>query len=247
MKPIDLNEVKEYVENHISIFHRKRLEYVTTKVDLNSILKQKNPYLFRAKNIMTAQDLVKGFLDAFLQSQEETLFGDFIEELAIFVCSKTYGGRKSELTGIDLEFIKDDIIYIVEVKAGWNWGNSSQIKQLKINFGNAKKILEKQTGKKVIAINGCCFGKKKNRSPEKDGYYKMCGQEFWELISGVENFYIDIIEPIGHKAKQKNEEFLEAYATVVNKFTLDFAKRFCTNGKIDWRKLLEFNSGKKLE
>lgn len=245
MKPIDLNEVKEYVEKHISIFHRKRLEYVRDRVNLDSILKQKNPYLYRAKNIMTAQDLVKGFLDAFLQSQEETLFGDFIEGLAIFVCSKTYGGIKSKLTGIDLEFIKDGVIYIVEVKAGWNWGNSSQIKQLKINFENAKKIIKERTGKDVIAINGCCFGKKKNSKPEKDGYYKMCGQEFWELISGVENFYIDIIEPIGYKAKQKNEEFLETYSSVVNQFTLAFIKRFCTtDGKIDWKKLLKFNSGK---
>jgi hypothetical protein len=245
MKPINLNEVKEYVEKYISIFHQKRLEYVTTKVELDTILQQKNPYLFRAKNILTAQDLIKGFLDAFLQSQEETLFGEFIEGLAIFMCSRVHGGRKSELTGIDLEFVKDNVIYIVEVKAGWNWGNSSQIKQLKINFENAKKILEKQTGRTVIAVNGCCFGKKKNRNPERDGYYKMCGQEFWELISGVESFYIDIIEPIGDKAKQKNEEFLEAYAAVVNTFTLDFAQRFCIDGKIDWKKLLRFNSGKK--
>lgn len=160
------------------------------------------------------------------------------------MCGIVHGGKKSELTGIDLEFIKDDVIYIVEVKAGWNWGNSSQIKQLKINFKNAKKILEEQTGKKVIAVNGCCFGKKKNKNPEKDGYYKICGQDFWELISGNENFYIDVIQPIGHKAKQKNEEFLEAYSTVLNKFTLEFAQRFCIDGKIDWKKLLEFNSGK---
>jgi hypothetical protein len=240
---LNLNEVKEYVERHISIFHQKRLEYVSTTIELDKILKQKNPYLFKAKNILTAQDLVKGFLDAFLQSQEETLFGEFIEGLATFVCSRVHSGKKSELTGIDLEFLKDGIIYIVEVKAGWNWGNASQIKQLKINFRNAKKILEKQIGKKVIAINGCCFGKKKNRNPEKDGYYKICGQEFWELISGTENFYIDIIEPIGHRAKQKNEEFLEAYAVVVNKFTLDFAQRFCIDGKIDWKKFLKFNSG----
>lgn len=244
MKPMNLNEIKVYVEKHISIFHQKRLEYVTTKVELDTILQQKNPYLFRAKNILTAQDLIKGFLDAFLQSQEETLFGEFIEGLAIFVCSIVHGGKKSELTGIDLEFIKNNVIYIVEVKAGWNWGNSSQIKQLKINFENAKKILEKRTENKIIAINGCCFGKKKNRNPEKDGYYKMCGQEFWELISGVESFYIDIIEPIGYRAKQKNEEFLEAYSTVVNKFTLEFAQRFCIDGKIEWNKLLKFNSGK---
>lgn len=245
MRQKKLKEVFEYVETHISTFHQKRLETVKTKVDLDEILKQKNPYLFKAKNILTAQDLVKGFLDAFLQSQEETLFGDFIEGLAIFVCSSVYGAKKSELTGIDLEFEKDGIIYIVEIKAGWNWGNSSQIKQLKINFANAKQFLEKKIGKKVIAVNGCCFGNKKNRNPEKTGYYKICGQEFWQLVSGSENFYIDIIEPIGHKAKQKNEEFIEAYSVLINKFTFDFAQRFCIDGKIDWKKLLEFNSGKK--
>lgn len=245
MKETNLNEVFEYVETHISTFHQKRLETVKTKIDLDEILIHKNPYLFKAKNILTAQDLIKGFLDAFLQSQEETLFGEFIEGLAIFICGRVFGAKKSELTGIDLEFEKGDCIYIVEIKAGWNWGNASQIKQLKINFGNAKKFLESQTGKKVIAVNGCCFGNKRNRNPEKDGYHKICGQEFWQLVSGSENFYIDIIEPIGHKAKQKNEEFIEAYSVLINKFTFDFTQRFCINGKIDWKKLLEFNSGKR--
>jgi hypothetical protein len=244
MKPIDLSEVEQYVEYHISVFHRKRIEYVTTRIVLDAVLRQKNPYLFRAKNILTAQDLVKGFLDAFLQSQEETLFGEFMEGLAIFVCGKAYGGQKSEFTGIDLEFTKDDVIYIVEIKTGWNWGNSSQIKQMKSNFENAKRILQSQTGKKVVAVNGCCFGKRRNKDPERDGYYKICGQEFWELISGSETLYVDIVEPIGFRAKEKNEEFLEAYASVVNKFTLAFAQRFCTEGRIDWKKLLEFNSGK---
>jgi len=140
MKQLNFKEIKEYVEKHIPIFHQKRFEYVTTKIELNKILRQKNPYLFRAKNILTAQDLIKGFLDAFLQSQEETLFGEFIEGLAIFVCNKVFGAIKSQLTGIDLEFEKDNFIYIVEIKAGWNWGNASQIKQLKINFENAKII-----------------------------------------------------------------------------------------------------------
>ena len=88
MKKFNLQEIYKYAEKHISIFHQRRLDYVQNKVDLFKILKQKNPYLFRAKNVLTAQDLIKGFLDAFLQSQEETLFGDFIEGLAIFVCDK---------------------------------------------------------------------------------------------------------------------------------------------------------------
>src|SRR4030042_5661064 len=121
MKQLNLKDIYEYVENHISVFHQKRLDYVQHKVDLRKILKQKNPYLFKAKNILTAQDLIKGFLDAFLQSQEETLFGDFMEDLAIFVCDTVYVAKKSELMGVDFEFEKDDIIYAVEIKTGWNW------------------------------------------------------------------------------------------------------------------------------
>ena len=241
MKKLALNQIYEYVERHISIFHQKRLDYVKNKVDLLKILKQKNPYLFKAKNVLTAQDLVKGFLDAFLQSQEETLFGDFIEGLAIFVCDKVYGAKKSELTGIDLEFEKDGVMYVVEIKAGWNWGNSSQIRQLKINFEKAKKILRAKTGKKVIAVNGCCFGK--DNKPDKSGCLKLCGQRFWELISGNEKLYIDIVEPIGYKTKQKNEEFTENYAQIVNRLTLEFSQKFCDDGKINWVKLVEYNSG----
>ncbi len=67
---LNLNEVREYVEKHISIFHQKRFEYVSTTIELDKILKQKNPYLFRAKNILTAQDLIKGFLEALHQYWE---------------------------------------------------------------------------------------------------------------------------------------------------------------------------------
>ena len=241
MKKFNLQEVYEYVERHISIFHQRRLDYVQNKMDLLKILKQKNPYLFRAKNVLTAQDLIKGFLDAFLQSQEETLFGDFIEGLAIFVCDKAYGAKKSELTGIDLEFEKEGIVYIVEIKAGWNWGNSSQIRQLKINFEDARKLLRSKTDKKIIAVNGCCFGK--DNKPEKGGYLKLCGQRFWEFISGDEKLYTDIVEPIGYKAKEKNEEFAENYAQIINKLTLEFSQKFCDGGKINWEKLVEYNSG----
>lgn len=242
MKSLNINEVEKYIEFHIAEFHQKRLQSVQEKIDLNRILKQKNPYLFKAKNILSAQDLIQGFLDAFLQSQEETIFGNFLENLAIFICNQVYGAKKSELTGLDLEFEKEGVVYIVEIKTGWNWGNSSQIKQLKVNFANAIELLEKKTGKKVVAVNGCCFGK--DNKPQKKGYLKLCGQNFWEFISNNENLYIDIIEPIGHAAKQKSEEFVVAYSKVVNNLTYEFSKDFCDDGLINWEKLLKFNSGK---
>lgn len=241
MKPLNLNKVAEYVENNISTFHQKRLEKIN-ELNLNEILKKKNPYLIKAKNILTAQDLIKGILDAYLTAQEETLFGGFIEGLAIFVCNEVYGAKKSQIVGLDMEFEKDEIYYIVEIKAGWNWGNASQIKQLRQNFANAKTLLELEMDKPIVAVNGCCFGK--DRKPNKGDYLKLCGQIFWEFISGNENLYTQIIEPIGYKAKEKNQEFLEAYSAVINKFTMEFSQRFAENGVIVWDRLVEFNSGK---
>jgi hypothetical protein len=188
--------------------------------------------------------LVKGILDAHLSSQEEAMFGDFLEELAFFICGKVYGGRKSAAEGIDLEFQRDKIHYIVSIKSGPNWGNSRQVNKLKEDFKKAKIVLRTSNQNiNVVAINGCCYGRDNN--PDKGDYFKYCGQRFWEFISGDDDLYTDIIEPLGHKAKEKNQEFSESYAQVINRFTQDFAVKFCENGKIDWEKLVRFNSSTK--
>jgi hypothetical protein len=188
---------------------------------------------------LTAQDLIKGILDAFLQSQEETMFGDFIEGVAIFVSTQISDGKKSkDLVGIDLEFERDGNYYIVEIKSGPNWGNSSQIKKMKDNFNTARAKLK---ARNVIAVNGCCYGK--DNKPNKGEYLKLCGQRFWEFISGEDTLYTDVIEPFGHKAKEKNEEFLVAYSKMINRLTFEFGKDFCDeDGNINWKKLVEFNS-----
>ncbi len=241
MRRINPNEISKYVEDNISTFHSKKL-YNLEHLSLSKILLRKNPYLFKAKNVLTAQDIVKGILDAHLSSQEETIFGEFLEGLAIFINSKTYRGTKSSAVGIDWEFEKDEIKYIVNIKSGPNWGNSRQVSKMKEDFRKAKRILQTNTSKKkIIAVNGCCYGK--DNSPDKGEYLKLCGQRFWEFTSGAKNLYTDIIEPLGHRAKEKNEEFLIAYSQIINKFTFEFNKEFCEDtGKIDWIKLIKFNS-----
>ena len=98
---------------------------------------------------------------------------------------------------------------------------------------------------KLQAINGCCYGV--DRKPLKVGnYYKYCGQEFWEFISEDSELYIKIIEPLGHKAKDKNEEYQKEHSRIINKFTMEFSKEFCNDeGDIDWEEIVRFNSGKK--
>lgn len=203
------------------------------------MLGRKNPYLFKAKHIESAGELVKQLLDAHLSSQEETVFGDFLETLAIYVCQQVYGGQKSSTEGIDLDFSRDGIRYIVSIKSGPHWGNSSQIKKMREYFRQARKIVGNK--QHLVAVNGCCYGR--DRTPEKGDYQKLCGQPFWALISGNEMMYQDIVEPLGHKAKDRNDSFNKEYAKVANLFTAEFIRDYCTeDGAIDWQKIVAFNS-----
>ena len=241
MNAITDTEIIGYVEDHIGTFHDKRLEGLN-KLRLDDLLRRKNPYLFRSKNLVAASDLVKSLLDAHLSSQEETLFGDFLEGLAIYVAKRVHNGLKSSATGIDLEFVKDETRYIVSIKSGPNWGNSSQVARMKENFMTASRIIRQgNIAINVIAVNGCCYGR--DARPDKGGYFKYCGQEFWQLISNDNELYTRIIEPLGHNAKQRNKDFLKGYGAVVNRFTMEFIQNFCDDtGAIDWPKLVQYIS-----
>lgn len=193
--------------------------------------------------MLTAQDIIKSLTDAFISSQEETIFGDWLEGLAIFINGKVYGGRKSGIPGIDLEFDKEGTRYIVTIKSGPNWGNSRQVAGLISDFKTAKRTLRTSNSQlNVIAVNGCCcYGRTK--SQDRGDYFKYSGQKFWEFISGDTDLYTKIIEPLGHQAKERNDEFMQSYAQMINKFTKEFADTFCKDdGSIDWDKLVRFNS-----
>ncbi len=195
MQKVKRSEVSEFINPNIEVYHQKILEKLLD-LKLNDVLKRKNPYLFRVKAIDTAQDLIKSILDAYLSSQEEGIFGGFLEALAIHINHKVFNGRKSSAEGIDLEFERESSHYIVSIKSGPNWGNSQQINKMRDNFKKAKRILGTNTSKiKVVAVNGCCYGKE--RFFDKGDYLKLCGQRFWEFISGDDTLYTDIIEPLG--------------------------------------------------
>ncbi len=244
MNPLNLNSVEKYVEENISTFHQKRIESLNT-LKLSKILKRKNPYLFKAKNMLTAEQIIKGFLDAHISSNEEGIFGDWLEGLAIFINNMVFDGWKSGITGIDLEFDDNNTRYIVNIKSGPNWGNSSQIAKMISDFSTAKRALRTSNSKiNIVAVNGCCYGRDNN--PDKGTYFKYCGQQFWEFVSGDSELFVKIIEPLGENAKLRNDEFLISYSQITNLFTKQFSNIYCKqNGDIDWEKLVRFNSEKR--
>lgn len=74
---------------------------------------------------------------------------------------------------------------------------------------------------------------------------ELCSQNFPEFISGNDSLFVDIVEPLGYRAKELNKEFFAEYSRILNLFTQEFMDDFCVDGRIDWDKLVRFNSGKK--
>lgn len=242
MRKLNIKQVEGFVNENIVTFHQNKLKTLK-QINLRDLLRRKNPYLFKAKNITLASDLVRTLLDAYLSSSEEKIFGDFLEELAIFIAGKTCGGRKSPATGIDLQFENSGTLFLVSVKSGPSWGNKSQQDKQETDFKKAVRVLKQSRHTlNVQPVLGICYGR--TRTSYVRGALKVVGQNFWYFISENERLYTDIIEPLGHRAKQHNDKFARLKAKIINSFTKDFVTEFCDkHGGIAWKKLVEFNSG----
>ncbi len=243
MTELNLSDVQSHVSSHIREFHQAKLA-VLDQLNFKDILGRKNPYLFRAKNMLTSGQIVSSCIEDHISLIEEALFDDWLKELALFVNSKVYGGWKSRLASIDLEFDEAGIHNIVAIRSWSNGEEPSQLAKMKEEFAAARhSLLASNSRLQINAINGCCYGR--DRNPDKGDYFKYCGQSFWQLISGNEDLYLNIIEPLGFEAKKNNDEYMELLAQVINQFTREFSDSFCKeNGKIAWDKLVKFNSGK---
>ncbi|MBR4356635.1 MAG: hypothetical protein IKQ00_01820 [Butyrivibrio sp.] len=237
-----INKISQYVECNIGEFHTARIAKLQN-LDLKELLSRKNPYMYKAKNIVTASEMVESLASAFMASAEESIFGNWMEGLARYVSEKVYGGYKSSATGVDLEFDKDGVHYFVSIKSGPKWSNSSSLKKLKQDFVLAVRVFN--TSRKSVAtrcIEGCCYGND-NRTYDDSTHEKYCGEKFWSLISGEPTLFVDVIEPLGYKAKEKNDAYSLEYAQMINKFTGEFIAEYCDkDGRIDWEKIVRLNA-----
>jgi hypothetical protein len=234
--------IARYVRENIDQFHAKRIERIKS-LKLRNVLKNKNPYLFRAKNLNSSTDLLTALLDARLSSSEEGTFGGFLEDLAIFIAETTGGGVKSAAQGIDIESTRKGVRYLIAVKSGKNWGNADQHKKLKDNFRTAVKVLrQSRHAGNLQPTLGICYG---NFTTVNNGIYlHIGGQSFWHLISGDKRLYIDLIEPLGQDSQKHNDLFNIEKDAAYNRLIREFTTAYCSkHGDIDWPKLVEFVSG----
>ncbi len=213
------------------------------KLDIVKVMKRKNPYLYRAKAMENASEIVESVLGAFVSSSEETIFGNcFFEPIAIAAS----GGNKALAEGIDImiQDNKTNTIYAVAVKSGPSVFNADSKKRQEQNFTAASKLAQ-QAKARYEAYIGYCYGKKKDSGRGKPKMYQeLAGKRFWTELTGDEEFYIKIIGFMGTLPEQYVASYKESYNKAFNRLVREFSNDFCKeDGSIDWEKLVEFNSG----
>lgn len=213
------------------------------KLNIQKVMKRKNPYLYRAKAMQSASEIVDSVLTAFVSSSEETIFGNcFFEPIAIAAS----GGSKALAEGIDIMFQdnKSNTIYAIAVKSGPSVFNADSKKRQEQNFMAASKLAQ-QVKARYEAYIGYCYGKKNDSGRGKPKMYQeLAGKRFWAELTGDEEFYIKIIDYMGTMPEQYVAEYKESYNKAANRLVREFSNSFCKeDGSIDWEKLVEFNSG----
>lgn len=238
----DEQEVVEAIANALETFYGSLIEKIDG-LDIVKIMKRKNPYLYRAKAMENASEIVESVLSAFVSSSEETIFGNcFFEPLAIAAS----GGNKALAEGIDIMVQKKEVntIYAVAVKSGPSVFNADSKKRQEQNFMAAGKLAQ-QAKARYEAYIGYAYGKKKVTSRGKPKMYQeLAGKKFWAELTGDEDFYLKIIKFMGELPEQYVAAYKESYNKAFNRLVREFSNQFCKDdGAIDWEKLVEFNSG----
>ena len=94
----DEQAVVQAIASALETFYGTLIEKIDG-LNIQKVMKRKNPYLYRAKAMQSAAEIVDSVLTAFVSSSEETILGNcFFEPIAIAAS----GGNKALAEGIDI-------------------------------------------------------------------------------------------------------------------------------------------------
>lgn len=233
-------EITEAIAISLETFYTNLIKKIDS-LNIKTVMKRKNPYLFRAKAMCGASQIVDAILAAFISSSEETIFGNvFFEPIA----TAAVHGQKALAEGVDIMVERDGAIYAIAVKSGTNVFNADSRKKQEQNFMAASKLAH-QAKKRFVPIVGYGYGKKKPSGRGLPKFYQeLAGKEFWEELTGDSEFYIKLIRYMDKLPEKYIEDFEVAYQKASNRLVREFTQEFCTeDGGINWEQLVEFNSG----
>lgn len=214
--------IVEAIATALDNFYTNLIKKVDS-LNVKAVMKRKNPYLFRAKAMNGAAQIIDAILAAFVSSSEETIFGNvFFEPIATAAAQ----GQKALAEGVDIMVERDNTIYAIAVKSGTSVFNADSRKKQEQNFMAASKLAQ-QAKKRFVPIVGYGYGKKKSSNRGLPKFYmELAGKDFWTELTGDEEFYIKLIRFMDKLPEKYVEEFDASYQKAANRLVREFTQEF---------------------
>lgn len=202
-----LNNAKKFFDN----FFKDRVKRLKNK-KVNTF--KANPFLIRSLAMafspnITPKSKAKALVYPFaLGTSISTSFGENIQNFIIETVPNASGSTTS---GMDIEFIDqiDGNKKYCQIKSGPQTINKADIKSIEDDFKNAVNLA--RTNSVPMAVNdlilGVVYGTHDDLSNmyktiESDGYNVLVGSDFWEHLTGFDDFYEKLIKIAQSSAKK---------------------------------------------
>lgn len=216
-----LNKAKMWFKNNIGENHIKNTIKLVNPKEFKI-----NPFtVVYLANYLTGNSKPKSIAKALiyprvLGTSITTSFGTQMQSFA----SNVLDSFGSTTPGIDIEFIdqKDNLKKYCQLKSGPNTINKDDVETIAGHF--IKVINLGRTNNLQLGFDNLIVGVFYGIDKELSSHYKritsqyhypvFIGQEFWERLTGEEDFYHDLIEALGSVALEAN--YLDELEEVIN-------------------------------
>jgi hypothetical protein len=163
-----------------SLFELKLVE--RKEISFPTLLSKCNPYEL-CVNTKTVENAVDFIMRTHKQTSSKTIWGNYLELIAVKVCNHIFGGFKSNEVCTDLEWIIEGKNHYRGWKSSPNWCNADQKRA--VNTKEKDMMTSENFGSfKVLTSYGKTVKKRVT-----NGFTQLSGQDAWEEISNDSELY----------------------------------------------------------
>ena len=243
---ISSSSLEAKISELLDVFYSKRIALLE-EPNLFRSIKKKNVYLYKAIGTPDASQIIEELLKALVSSSDEGLFGsEFFEPLAKWatqVASPSASVQTGTAAGIDIQREYADKLEAIAVKSGTRVFNSQSKRKQIDQFRELRNRLSKLL-KRYDPIVLYCYGKKRIQDSSDREFAELAGQKGWEHLTGDPEMYLKIARLMGDRPKDHWGKFMSKFNEAKNRCLIEFLNVYSTpEGKIDWEKWIQENSG----
>jgi hypothetical protein len=224
--------------NQIILDSLKELQNVNrTTIDFTKLLQKCNPFELVVQ-CRTTNEVVDFIMGNHIKTSSATIWGLFLELIAVKICNSVLNGYKSNQTCTDLEWVDQGKKHYRGFKSSPKWANADQKK----TANNKDKELREQVdfgSYKVLTS----YGKTAKRTNENN-FIQLSGQDAWEEISNDQDMYKKVMVGINNNSQIIGQFLNNIYTSDVDRSAKWFSDNFTTDNQINSIKIVEYVSSR---